>query len=142
MKKYILTIAFLFAVFLLKAQAPSGENKLPPAIDMQTDPSIISPEFPKGGPQGWAHFLALNVHYPLKAWQSGTQGKVIIQFVVEEDGSLTNLNVLNSPSDDLSKESLRVISLSPKWKPATKDGKPVRVIFKAPISFALSKQNN
>jgi len=131
MKNYLLTIAILLLPILLKAQSPAvAANK------SQDTSTLVKPTFP-GGAQAWWSFLAHNIRYPATARQKNVQGQVLIEFIIEEDGSLTNFKVLNSPADDLTAESLRVLALSPKWTPGTKDGKPVRVSFKCPINFTL-----
>ncbi len=63
------------------------------------------------------------------------QGKVIVQFIVEKDGSLTNIKAIKGPGGGTSEEAVRVMQKSPKWQPGIKDGKPVRVQFAAPITF-------
>jgi TonB family protein len=134
MKNYLLAISILLLPVLLKAQAgadTAGTNAV------KATSGVVLPTFPDGLP-GWTSFLRHNIRYPASAHENHIQGKVLIEFIVEEDGSLTNFNTLNSPSDDLTTESLRVLALSPKWNPGTKDGKPVRVKYKVPINFTLS----
>ncbi len=95
-----------------------------------------APEFP-GGIEAFYRFLNKNTHYPLQAQKNGTQGKVIVQFVVERDGSLTDLKVVRGLGDGCDEEAIRVVKLSPLWKPGMQNGKPVRVQYNVPITFTL-----
>jgi len=79
-------------------------------------------------------FLAKTVIYPEHARRNNIQGKVILTFVVEKDGRLSNVRVLHSPDQDLSNEALRVIKLS-SWTAGTQNGRPVRVQYTLPIGF-------
>jgi TonB family protein len=94
------------------------------------------PAFPGGLPAFYT-YLNKNIKYPAKARENGAQGRVIISFVVEKDGSLTNARVVRSVEKDIDKEALRVIKLSPKWSPGMQNGKTVRVAYSVPISFTL-----
>ena len=80
-------------------------------------------------------FFSNNLVYPEAAQKRGVQGIVTISFVVEPDGSLTNLKVLRSVDPDLAKEALRVVKMMPRWQPGKKDGKSVRVKYTLPITF-------
>ncbi|MDB5149795.1 MAG: TonB family protein [Mucilaginibacter sp.] len=95
------------------------------------------PEFP-GGLEAFGKFLATNIKYPASAREQKIQGRVIITFVVERDGSLSNERVVRGITDDLDNEALRVMKLSPQWKPGTQSNRPVRVQYTVPISFALA----
>jgi TonB family protein len=101
-------------------------------------PVDIVPEFP-GGIEAFVHFLAKNIRYPAVARKNGTQGNVFVSFVVDKDGTLTDLKVIRGIGDGCNEESLRVIKLSPPWKPGMQNNHPVRVAYSMPISFALSK---
>jgi TonB family protein len=67
------------------------------------------------------------------------EGKVIVQFIVEKDGALTNIQALRGPGLGSSEEAVRVMKLSPKWQPGYKDGQAVRTQIKMPVSFVLKK---
>lgn len=97
------------------------------------------PEFP-GGMAECLKFLAQNIKYPVEAQQEGIQGKVIVQFVVEKDGSISNPIVLRSIDPRLDGEAIRVVSIMPKWKPGMQEGQLVRVKYTIPISFSLNKK--
>lgn len=93
------------------------------------------PSFPGGNVQKW---IAKNVKYPILAMENGIQGKVFIQFVIEKDGSITDVKVLRGVDSSLDKEAARVVKSMPKWKPGKQRGKPVRVSYTLPINFQLS----
>lgn len=94
-------------------------------------------EFP-GGIQKFYEFLSKNMRYPAKMRQNNVQGRVILQFIVEEDGSLTNFKILRDIGDGAGEESVRVMSLSPKWIPGKQNGHTVREQYVVPIAFALA----
>ena len=95
------------------------------------------PEFP-GGAQEMMKFIAENIKYPVIAQENGIQGRVICQFVIEKNGSVTDIQVVRSSGDaSLDKEAERVIKTMPKWKPGKQRGKPVRVKYTIPVSFRL-----
>lgn len=93
------------------------------------------PMFPGGNVQKW---IAKNVKYPVLAMENGIQGKVYIKFVIERDGSITDVKVLRGVDASLDKEAVRVVKAMPKWKPGKQRGKPVRVSYTLPINFQLS----
>jgi protein TonB len=97
------------------------------------DYAEVSPE-PAGGMAGWAKFIQRNLRYP----DTDAQGRVFVSFVVERDGSLSNVKILRSVSPELDAEALRVIRMAPKWKPGKQGGQPVRVQFNIPINFQQS----
>lgn len=99
----------------------------------------VNAEFP-GGERACYEWLSQNVRYPVEALQQGIQGRVMVQFVVDKDGSLTEIQATRSPSEFLSREAERVVSQMPKWKPAMQGGKPVRSRFNLPIMFRLVKE--
>ena len=94
------------------------------------------PEFP-GGMGECMKFLAKNIKYPTIAQENGVQGRVIVQFVVNRDGSIVDPVVMRGVDPHLDKEALRVISLMPKWKPGKQRGKEVRVKYTVPVMFRL-----
>ena len=96
------------------------------------------PVFP-GGQTGLMEFIAKNLRYPVKAQKEGIQGRVIARFIVEKDGSVSNLAVARrSASSELDAEAIRVLSTMPKWTPGKQRGKEVRVKYTVPIAFRLS----
>jgi TonB family protein len=94
------------------------------------------PEFP-GGVTAFGQYLGRNIRYPALARENKTQGRVIVTFIVEKDGSLTDVHVARGIGDGADEEAVRVINLSPKWKPGIQNGKPVRVSYSVPIAFTI-----
>lgn len=94
------------------------------------------PEFP-GGMAKLAEYLGKNIKYPQLARESGIQGRVFINFVVENDGSVTNVKVMRSLGGGCDEEAIRVVKSMPKWKPGKQRGKPVRVSYNLPVNFKL-----
>lgn len=94
------------------------------------------PEYP-GGMKELFKFLQDNVKYPESAMKKNVQGRVIVQFVVEKDGTPTEFNVVRSVAPDLDAEALRVMKAMSKWKPGMQKGEPVRVKYTVPVSFQL-----
>lgn len=92
------------------------------------------PEFP-GGEQALYDFLRKNIRYPQAAKDSNIQGKVYVTFVVEKDGTITNLKVLRDIGGGCGEEALRVLRMMPQWKPGMQLGKAVRVQYNLPITF-------
>jgi TonB family protein len=94
------------------------------------------PTFP-GGQQELMSYLGKNIKYPTIAQENGTQGRVIIQFVVERDGSISDVHVARGVDPYLDKEAVRVVKSMPKWLPGKQNGKAVRVKFTVPVMFRL-----
>jgi len=94
------------------------------------------PEFP-GGMGALMKYLAENIKYPSLAKESGIQGRVFINFVVEPDGSISNVKVLRGIGGGCDEEAVRVVKSMPKWKPGKQRGKPVRVSYNLPVKFTL-----
>lgn len=94
------------------------------------------PEYP-GGMKEMLKFLQDNLKYPENAMKNNVQGRVIVQFVVEKDGTPTEFKVLRSVDPDLDAEALRVLQTMPKWKPGMQRGEVVRVKYTVPVSFKL-----
>ena len=94
------------------------------------------PTFP-GGMTECMKFLSKNVDYPKEAQDNGIQGRVIVQFVVKKDGSITDAKVVRGVDPSLDKEALRIINLMPKWTPGKQRGKAVNVKYTVPVMFRL-----
>jgi len=105
-------------------------------VDSIFDVIEISPEF-LGGEEACMKFLEENVIYPQEAKENGIEGQVVIGFIVDIDGSLTDLKILRGKSPILDEEALRVVKLMPKWKAGEQKGKVVRVQYQMPITFSL-----
>ena len=96
------------------------------------------PEFPNGGTTGLMNFISRNLKYPTICQETGVQGRVVVSFVVDKDGSTTDFRVVRSVNKYLDKEALRVLSSMPQWIPGKQKGVPVRVRYTVPIVFRLS----
>lgn len=96
------------------------------------------PEF-EGGVENMLKYLQQNIKYPEEAKKNGTQGRVVVQFVVNKDGSIVDANVVKSVSPELDAEALRVVKSMPKWTPGEQRGEKVRVQFTLPVQFKLPK---
>ena len=107
-----------------------------PKVEVKYEVGENMPDFP-GGQAALMQYLAKNIKYPTIAQENGTQGRVIVQFVVNRDGSIVDAKVVRSVDPYLDKEALRVINTMPKWKPGMQRGKPVRVKFTVPVMFRL-----
>lgn len=94
------------------------------------------PEF-RGGMQELYTYLGNNIKYPVMAKESGIQGKVYVTFVVEKDGSITDVKLLRGIGGGCDEEAIRVVQSMPKWKPGKQRGKPVRVQYNLPVRFTL-----
>ena len=94
------------------------------------------PSFP-GGMGALMSWLSQNIKYPVIAAENGVQGRVIVQFVVEKDGSITDVKVAKSVDPSLDKEAARVVSSMPKWTPGKQNGSAVRVKYTVPVTFKL-----
>ena len=112
------------------------------AINHEADPNVFEvvekmPEFPNGGMPGLMKYLSDNIRYPEAAKVAGIQGRVTVVFVVDKDGSITNVETLRGVDAELDKEAIRVISAMPKWIPGMQKGKAVKVRYTVPVMFRL-----
>ena len=105
------------------------ENKLFEVVEQM-------PQFP-GGPAALMEYLRSNTHYPVVAAENGVQGRVSISFVVEKDGSITDVQVARPVDPSLDKEAARVVKSMPKWQPGKQNGSFVRVRYIVPVTFKL-----
>lgn len=94
------------------------------------------PHFP-GGPAALQAFLSSNTKYPVVAQENGVQGRVIVSFVVERDGSITDVRVVRSVDPSLDREASRVVRSMPRWSPGKQNGSAVRVKYTVPVVFRL-----
>lgn len=97
----------------------------------------VYPEF-EGGMKGWTKFLQRNLRYPNLAQENEVQGRVMVSFVIERDGSISDVKLISGIGSGCDEEALRVIRKSPKWKPGQQNAQPVRVRYTMPLAFALA----
>lgn len=107
----------------------TGENKVFDVVEKM-------PEYP-GGIQELIGYLQNNVNYPKDAFEAKCEGRVIVSFVIEKDGTISNTRIANSVFPSLDEEAKRVVSAMPKWSPGVQGGKNVRVKMCIPIVFKL-----
>lgn len=111
---------------------PKVEDEQPMNIAMVEQ----KPEFP-GGEAAMYKYLGDNIVYPSAASEEGIQGRVVVEFVVGKDGSITNVKVVRPRHPALDKEAVRVIKSMPKWIPGRNNGQPVKVTYTLPVTFKL-----
>lgn len=136
MKKTILLIAMLLSGAMLMAQ--NTEVVVNPTDNDEEVFLVVEdePEFP-GGMEALYKYLASNIKYPVAAKEQKIQGHVIVNFVIEKDGSVSNIKLLRDIGGGCGEEAIRVVQAMPKWKPARLRGKRVRAQFNLPINFNL-----
>lgn len=132
-----------YLFYLLNDGRERGENNRTPQTSSNDEDDVVfvvvekMPEFP-GGQQAMFKFISDNLKYPTIAQENGIQGRVICQFIVNKDGSISGVEVIRSGGDpSLDKEAIRIIKSMPKWKLGYQRGKPVRVKYTVPINFKL-----
>ena len=131
-KLIILSLMAVFGLTTVSAQKTVVAEKNQQAFDVVEQ----MPEFP-GGIKALLDYLCQNVKYPADAEKQKIEGRVIANFVVETDGSISNVEVFRPVFPSLDAEAVRVLSAMPKWKPGMQSGKVVRVKYTVPISFNL-----
>lgn len=131
-KLIILSLMAVFGLTIASAQKTVVAEKNQQAFDVVEQ----MPEYP-GGIKALLDYLCQNVKYPADAEKQKIEGRVIANFVVETDGSISNVEVFRPVFPSLDAEAVRVLSAMPKWKPGMQSGKVVRVKYTVPISFNL-----
>lgn len=116
-------------------------NKVDVAEDVDENEEVFvvvedMPSFPGGNVSAW---ISKNIKYPKGALSRNVEGKVYVQFIIEKDGTVTNVRIVRSVDAELDQEAVRVVSSMPRWTPGKQRGKPVRVSFTLPIDFQLLK---
>lgn len=121
---------------VLKAKEVIAEEKPKEEETKVFDVVEQMPQFP-GGQQALFEYLSKNIKYPVIAEENGVQGRVIVTFVVERDGSITDVKVVKSVDPSLDKEAQRVVKAMPHWIPGKQNGSAVRVKYTVPVTFRL-----
>ncbi len=122
----------------------TGTGPVQPKKEEKTDDDFIfeiveqQAEFP-GGAAAMAQFIQKNLKYPEIALENGIEGTVVVEFVVERDGSITNIKVLKEIGAGCGNEAMRIVKLMPKWNPGKQRDMAVRVKMRAPIKFRIGK---
>jgi len=122
---------------------PAGQNTNSSTQSKVSDPDVFvvveqHPEFP-GGTQAMMEYIKQNIRYPEKAKKEGIYGRVTVSFIVEKDGSLSNVEIIRGVDPELDAEAIRLVQSMPKWKPGKDKGQDVRVRFTLPVQFTLPK---
>ena len=133
---------YLFVLFIVSINFIHGQISQDSLILSAKNNSLIftlveqMPQFPRGA-NGRIKYLDENIVYPMEAIRRGIQGKIYVTFIVERDGSVSNVRLLRGIGGGCNEEAIRVIENMPKWIPGIQKGKPVRVRFNIPIIFRL-----
>jgi TonB family protein len=143
--------ALVFGNSLITAQAETTVDP-PPAPVSAKAPKIVTskeeiyshveqmPDFP-GGQKALIQWLSNNIHYPKEAVEKQISGRVIVRFIIREDGTVGGGEIIRSDNEIFNKEALRVVSIMPKWTPGRQSGKAVSVYYTLPIQFSLTGSN-
>lgn len=132
MRKSLLFIIISMAFLFMGVNADAQDTK-------NADPRYLlldeHPTFKGGSPNDFAVWVSQNVKYPKSAKEAGIEGTVKVHFVIDKKGKISDAHVCESVHPLLDKEAVKVIKKSPKWKPAKKDGIPVKVSYTMPVMF-------
>ena len=133
-KNVSLKVALMMLVLLFSFMTSTAQTK---KNDMVFDVVEVMPQFP-GGQIAMLQYLMKNIKYPEQAVKEGIQGRVTVRFIVEKDGSISDVKPVLSVHPLLNKEAVRVVESMPKWTPGKQNGKPVRVRYNLPVMFKLN----
>jgi len=133
-KSLTVFIGLMLCVGMAKAQTAKPDTTIYNVVE-------TSATFP-GGISELYKFIGANMVYPDAAKTANIQGRVLMSFVVEKEGSLSNFTILRGLSPEVNAEALRVMKLSPKWSPGQQGGQVVRQLYSIPISFTLKKDTS
>lgn len=133
-KNVSLKVVLMMLVLLFSFMTSTAQTK---KNNMVFDVVEVMPQFP-GGQIAMMKYIMENMKYPKQAMKEGIQGRVAVRFIVEKDGSISDVKPILSVHPLLNKEAVRVVKSMPKWTPGKQNGKPVRVRFNLPIMFKLN----
>lgn len=133
-KNVSLKVALMMFVLLFSFMTSTAQTK---KNDMLFSVVEVMPQYP-GGQIAMMKYIMENMKYPEQAMKKGIQGRVAVSFIVEKDGSISNVRPILSVHPLLNKEAVRVVKSMPKWSPGKQNGKPVRVRFVVPVMFKLN----
>jgi protein TonB len=131
MRKLIFLALMGIAMFFNSVKAQDNQNKIYDFTSVKKQPAY------PGGIEKFYTYISNEIKYPEVAKKNKTQGKVFVSFVVEKDGTLTDLHVIRSLSPETDNEAIRVLKKSPKWYPAQQNGAPVRVKYNIAVNFKI-----
>ncbi|MDD3040938.1 energy transducer TonB [Bacteroides sp.] len=130
---YFIVLIMSLTVYAHSTKADVNPNQSDDKVYKRVN---VMPSYP-GGAEGILSFIAKNIRYPKDALESGKQGTVICEFIINKDGSFSDIVVKKSIFPSLDKEAIRVIKSFPKWKPGLEDGKAVRILYSLPVNFRI-----
>lgn len=124
---------------VLKAKEDIAAPEPPKHVVEETKIFTVVEQMPMypGGDGALMGYLRDNIHYPTIAAENGVQGRVVVGFVVERDGSITDVKILRGVDPSLDREAMRVVKSMPRWNPGKQNGSAVRVKYQVPVSFRL-----
>ena len=134
MRKLFLSLVMVFSAYVAFAQA---DVQLQEEDIRQYQDVEVKPTFQDGDANAFAMWVAQQIVYPETAKESGASGRVILQFTIAKDGSVTDVKVVRGVHPDLDKEVMRVVTSSPKWNPGKHKGQAVPVMFTFPVMFKM-----
>ena len=132
MRKLIFLALTGIAMFFNSAKAQDNQDKVYDFTSLEK-----APEYP-GGISKFYEYLGREIKYPAIAKKDKTQGKVFASFVVEKNGTLTDVQITRGLTKETDEEALRVLSKSPRWNPGLIDGRPVRVKYNINVNFKMN----
>lgn len=133
-KNVSLKVALMMLVLLFSFMTSTAQTK---KNNMVFDVVEVMPQYP-GGQIAMLKYFMENMKYPEQAMKKGIQGRVAVRFIVEKDGSISNVSPIHPVHPLLDKEAIRVVKSMPKWSPGKQHGKPVRVQLIVPVMFKLN----
>jgi protein TonB len=135
--RFLATLSVLALLLMVNTNAMAQNKKA--ANDKVLEKAEVMPEFP-GGDQAMMKFVSENVQYPEEAKEKEISGRVIVGFIVEKDGSISDVKVAKGIGGGCDEEAVRVVKAMPKWIPGKQDDKPVRVSYTMPFFFKLQEK--
>ncbi len=128
----------LLLFFFLLPWAVFSQIEAPVFTEIATE---VEPQFP-GGQMALQKWLVANIKYPQEALDSGEEGRVYVQFIIDTTGNVTSPKIIRGVSETIDKEALRVISIMPRWTPGESKGKKINVTYNVPVRFTLGSYGN
>lgn len=132
--RLLATLSVLALLLMVNTNAMAQSKKI--ANDKVLEKAEVMPQFP-GGDQAMMKFVSENVQYPEEAKEKEISGRVMVGFIVEKDGSISDVKIVKGIGGGCDEEAVRVVKAMPKWKPGKDKGKPVRVSYMMPFTFKL-----
>lgn len=136
MKKVLFVLVLLLSVHTVM-HAQSNQSTERNASDEKIFDVVEQPPSFPGGQAALMSYLSKSVKYPEEALKDNVQGRVIVGFIVEKDGSVSNAKIIRSVDSALDKEAIRIVMSMPKWTPGRQNGRNVRTKYNVPVNFKL-----